>query len=296
MGMGIKKPPPGAAGGGTSSSGGKVIVATTMALEELEEETGHVCVVCGEGETYRPGEVMGCYAFCRRVGMLSGGVGSAGGHALSPGRIGGGGSGGGGLGVALGGGSEMCYTSVTHFNLIHFSCHRDATRAERSLKQPKEEWEGATLRNSQTKCNNLLPIHSASVSDEAYMHCVEQWWAHMVPVGRVDAPRCRLVAHSISNCFCCALPWKSRSRLTPRAGGESNIKMVPYLIQMANALLDARAAPQRRSYQRTLAAFTNACVAISAPGSKPAEAVAGRRRRQHSDGGGDSARGRQRHQ
>ena len=87
---------------------------------------------------------------------------------------------------------EQCYSTVTHFNVIHFACHREASRAERTMKQPKEEWEGATLRNSQTKCNNLLPMHTPSVSEEAYAICVEQWWAHLGHLGRVDAPRCKL--------------------------------------------------------------------------------------------------------
>ena len=144
---------------------GKVIVSQHVSpslMEDLEDEQGHVCVVCGEGETYRPGEVLGCYAFCKRVPLLL----QAGGPSphISPGAA----VGGGGL-------TETCYTSVSHFNIIHFSCHRDATRAERSLKQPKEEWEGATLRNSQTKCNNLLPLQGATVTDEAYAICVEQW-------------------------------------------------------------------------------------------------------------------------
>jgi hypothetical protein len=65
-------------------------------------------------------------------------------------------------------------TQVTCFKTIHFSCHREASRAERTMKQPKEEWEGATLRNSQTKCNNLFPLWGASVSEEAYAVYVEQ--------------------------------------------------------------------------------------------------------------------------
>ena len=63
--------------------------------------------------------------------------------------------------------SEKGYTTVSHFNIIHFSCHRDATRAERSMRQPKEEWDGATLRNNQTKCNNLFPMQGPQTSDEA---------------------------------------------------------------------------------------------------------------------------------
>ena len=173
MGMAVRtEPTPGGEAeeclcpGGKSPGGrSKVIVAggaSSSMMEELEEESGHVCVVCGEGETYRPGETLGTYAFCKRVPLLSEGrsVGEAE-AAVTASR------------------HDACYSSVTHFNIIHFSCHREAARAERTLKQPKEEWEGATLRNSQTKCNNLFPIWSGTVSAEAYVLGVEQWWTNL---------------------------------------------------------------------------------------------------------------------
>merc|ERR1712154_150124 len=46
------------------------------------------------------------------------------------------------------------------FNLVHFTCHRAAVRADHSAKKQKKEWEGAKLRNSGCDCNNLLPIKS----------------------------------------------------------------------------------------------------------------------------------------
>ena len=53
---------------------------------------------------------------------------------------------------------------VTHFNPIHLSCHRNAIRAENSMRKPKSEWEGASIRNSHTRCNNWFPIKSKGVS------------------------------------------------------------------------------------------------------------------------------------
>ena len=43
-----------------SGNSKNVIVADTQTalMEDLEEETGHICVVCGEGETYRAGETL----------------------------------------------------------------------------------------------------------------------------------------------------------------------------------------------------------------------------------------------
>ena len=233
-----------------SGNSKNVIVADTQTalMEDLEEETGHICVVCGEGETYRAGETLGAYCFCKRVPMPAP---LAGGSAGTPGSA----------GSLLEGASavlarhEQCYSTVTHFNVIHFACHREASRAERTMKQPKEEWEGATLRNSQTKCNNLFPFWGASVSEEAYAVYVEQWWSHLQHAGRVDGARCRLLAHDIKVMLLRFGLEESFSTYSKGGGRESNIKLLPYLVLMATFLLDARSSPQRRSYQRTLATW-----------------------------------------
>ena len=36
-------------------------------------------------------------------------------------------------------------TSVTHFTGIHLKCHMSAAKADKNMKQPKSEWEGAYL-------------------------------------------------------------------------------------------------------------------------------------------------------
>ena len=38
------------------------------------------------------------------------------------------------------------------------SCHEHASKAERKKKNPKDEWEGATVRNQHNPCNNLFPV------------------------------------------------------------------------------------------------------------------------------------------
>ena len=215
-------------------SGGKnVIVAENAAvMQELEAESGHICVVCGEGETYRKGEPLGCYCFCKRVPL------PAASSVESAPSV-----------------PEFCYTTVTHFGVIHFACHREASRAERTMKQPKEEWEGATLRNSQTKCNNLFPFWGATVSEEAYAVSVEQWWSHLQHAGRVDASRCRLLAHDIKLLLLRFALEESFSTYSKGGGRESNIKLLPYLVLMATFLLDARASPQRLEQQRALSTW-----------------------------------------
>eukprot|EP00170_Pyropia_yezoensis_P000906 contig_4141_g908 len=52
----------------------------------------------------------------------------------------------------------FAFTSVTHWNAVHPACHREAARAARSNRASRDEWEDAALRNSQTRCNNLIPL------------------------------------------------------------------------------------------------------------------------------------------
>jgi len=112
--------------------GGKIVASSKpTGLEELEDEGEWVCIVCREGFKFKPEEVMGIYAYSKRTEITFGGV---------PVR------------------QDRCFTTVTHFNLIHFSCHSEAARADRTGKRRKDEWEGARLRNSDTKCNILFPI------------------------------------------------------------------------------------------------------------------------------------------
>lgn len=50
------------------------------------------------------------------------------------------------------------HSTVSHYNLIHVSCHVAARRADAALRVAKKEWEGASLRNGNTLANNLLPV------------------------------------------------------------------------------------------------------------------------------------------
>ncbi len=43
----------------------------------------------------------------------------------------------------------------------------------------RREWEGATLRNSGTRANNLLPLRGGSVPEAAYAAAVATFWEHL---------------------------------------------------------------------------------------------------------------------
>ena len=95
---------------------------------------------------------------------------------------GGGGGGGGGEGAGKTAGAALV-TTVTPFNVIHMSCHHEAARADRSMRVPKTEWEGAALRNSRVACNSLLPLRSPTTTEERYHLGLER---HMSNLGEVS--------------------------------------------------------------------------------------------------------------
>jgi len=186
---------------------------------------------CQEGYTFKPEAILGFYTFTKRVNMNT---------------------------IPLIAGSnrqENSYSTVTHFNFIHFSCHRDATKAERTMKVPKEEWEGATLRNSQTRCNNLFPMQGPKVSDDSYSQSVEKFWSNSHRICKIDVPRFRVLAHDLKFLLLHFAKEESFSVDSKGGGRESNIKSIPFLIQMGLFLLDQKGATQRRVYEKTLSQF-----------------------------------------
>ncbi|KAK8964933.1 Auxin transport protein BIG [Platanthera guangdongensis] len=158
-----------------ASDGGERIVVSQPAIEGLEcveeEEDGLACMVCREGYNLRPNEMLGAYSYSKRVNL--GTVSSANGR------------------------GDCVYTTVSHFNIIHFLCHQEAKRADVALKNPKKEWEGATLRNNETLCNSIFPIYSPSVPVAQYARYVDQYWDNLNALGRADGSRLRLLTYDI---------------------------------------------------------------------------------------------------
>lgn len=157
--------------------------------ESMVEETGLRCVVCHEGRTLQPKELLALYTFSKKVVLPSG-------KNMSRSNIDGT-----NLLKALptkmpvnliedpfaeewfrqaleaksvvqklpvesslsaNRRSSVFVTTTSAGNAIHISCHRRAKQADRTHpKAPKSEWEGATLRNNRVKCNCILPLISS---------------------------------------------------------------------------------------------------------------------------------------
>ncbi|CAB9510970.1 Auxin transport protein BIG [Seminavis robusta] len=163
-------------------------------MENLVDEEGLVCSVCQEGRMLQPSELLGLYAYVKKVSIGADQCGSrdnidgstllrtlpnslpeslVGTHcaeqwfyplrtgadlrersAFS-------------LGSSVSSRRNSYYTTtVSAGNAIHFSCHQRARQADRNHpKAPKSEWEGAILRNSRVNCNVILPLVSSRSSD-----------------------------------------------------------------------------------------------------------------------------------
>jgi len=158
-----------------SSDGGERIVVSRPVLEGLEdvqeEEDGLACMVCREGYSLRPTDLLGAYSYSKRVNL--------------------------GVGASGSGRGECVYTTVSYFNIIHFQCHQEAKRADAALKNPKKEWDGATLRNNESLCNSLFPVRGPSVPLAQYIRFVDQHWDNLNGLGRADGSRLRLLTYDI---------------------------------------------------------------------------------------------------
>lgn len=216
-----------------------------VSMEEEEEWRGLVCMVCKEGYASQPTELLAAYCYCMK--LRSGeGFGAVPEVWMGPGA------------PARSDGLQA-WMAVSHFNLIHSSCHQAARQADSALRAPKREWEGATLRNGETLCNNLLSVKAGGVSDTVHAAAVATFMEqlHQAPYRDTQAhpttasPGSRRAQGSspssheapmqlggIVGCMACLLQrlayGESLSAESRGGGRESNARLVPYLFQLGH--------------------------------------------------------------
>ncbi|XP_077214481.1 auxin transport protein (BIG) [Tasmannia lanceolata] len=215
-----------------ASDGGERIVVSQPIIEgfeDVEEEDGLACMVCREGYSLKPNDMLGIYSYSKRVHLGVGTSGSARG--------------------------DCVYTTVSHFNIIHFQCHLEAKRADAALKNPKKEWEGATLRNNETLCNCIFPLRGPSVPLPQYARCVDQYWDNLNNLGRADGSRLRLLTYDIVLMLARFATGALFNADCKGGGKESNSRFLPFMIQMARHLLDQGSSTQRRAMAKSVMAY-----------------------------------------
>lgn len=227
-------------------------------FDNVLEETGPACVVCGDGFKSRPDEALGIYVLNRRVPVDCSIKAVLSSFKSSPNSV-----------TVLGRGSSrreaeiasgrsrssssgsssgaFCYSTVSQFNAIHISCHREATRSDRSAR--REEWEGATLRNSQTMCNNIFPIlppvtcdanstkkdSSATGALNSTSAAVDFYFSRMSALGRTSTCSHRLVLYDLGRCLIRFADGSAQvfSEHSKGGGPHSNACVIPHLVQLA---------------------------------------------------------------
>ena len=130
------------------------------------------------------------------------------------------------------------YTTVTHSNFIHLTCHQNAARADQQLKNPKNEWEGAIIRNEHSKCNNLFPLRGGNLRMDDYSNMAERYFQAQVKyVGNCDPDRVKVLQHDLKMILKRLAYEDSFSRDTHGGGPEHNMHFVPVMLQMSYQLL-----------------------------------------------------------
>lgn len=190
-------------------------------INELLEEEGLTCCICGEGFKFKPNELLGIYNYGKVTSF----------------------------------GDFTGFSSVTSFTVIHIKCHNEAVTADARLRPPKSVWEGALIRNGFSQCNCLFPILGPSNEADKYKLEVERYWKQMTRLKSVNERFKTLVLDLTSLVLKLA---KIESLSVDSGGGSTlhNLKLVVFEVQMGLFILDDT--NERSKYEDTLNYFLSA--------------------------------------
>lgn len=268
-------------------------------MENIEDETGLTCAVCQEGRTLQPSELLGLYAYVKKVSVpLSqcGGRNQIDGTTLltclpssmpasltdshaalewfpaarttgedlkdsARSSL---------SSVASSRRSTYFTTTVSAGNAIHFSCHNRARQADRNHpKAPKSEWEGASLRNSRVNCNVIMPLVSSRSSKVPLVAVDAALTEHQTAISNLLGARPKSMLWNIlHDVRFLLLRMAYGEPLNADCGGgslSSNSQLVYHQLLMADMFeKDAQVdAPEMAQHARNLSAGFLAACAIS---------------------------------
>ncbi|XP_066493904.1 E3 ubiquitin-protein ligase UBR4 [Tiliqua scincoides] len=202
--------------GMTTNEKGQVVTKTALLkqMEELIEEPGLTCCICREGYKFQPTKVLGIYTFTKRVALEE--------FENKPRK-------------------QQGYSTVSHFNIVHYDCHLAAVR----LARGREEWESAALQNANTKCNGLLPVWGPHVPESAFATCLARHNTYLQECTGQREPTYQLNVHDTKLLFLRFAMEQSFSVDTGGGGRESNIHLIPYIIHTVLYVLNTTRATSR---------------------------------------------------
>lgn len=188
------------------------LIKKKFKLEEVKDEKGITCIICQEGYQENDKDLLGIYVFVKK-------------NTMSPDKV-------------IQHSEELGYTTVTHFNCIHFKCHRNAYDADCNRKKPLREWEGAQIRNSHTKCNALFPIKGGSITESSYGQYVSEYLNNLAyNVFQVSSYKVRVMFYDLKNLLKKLAFEESFSKDSLGGGAEHNINLIPFMIHMTLTIM-----------------------------------------------------------
>uniref|UniRef100_H2YSY5 E3 ubiquitin ligase UBR4 C-terminal domain-containing protein n=1 Tax=Ciona savignyi TaxID=51511 RepID=H2YSY5_CIOSA len=198
--MAVRQKQLGALGMHTNDKGQVISKSSILQqITELVEESGLTCIICREGYKFEPKKVLGIYTYTQRC-LLE--------EFENSSR------------------KQQGYSTVSHFNVVHFDCHTAAVRMARG----REEWDSALLQNASTKCNGLLPLWGSHVPESAFASCLARHNTYIQEATGHREPNFHSTVHDLKLLLLRFAHERSFSEETGGGGRQSNIHLIPYLI------------------------------------------------------------------
>ncbi|XP_039271370.2 E3 ubiquitin-protein ligase UBR4-like [Styela clava] len=215
LAMAVREKELGALGMKTNAKG-QVVTQTPLLKQigDLVDESGLTCIICREGYKFEPKKVLGIYTFSRRCTLEE--------FENKPRK-------------------QQGYSTVSHFNVVHYDCHTSAVRAARG----REEWESAMLQNANTKCNGLLPLWGPHVLESAFATCLARHNTYLQEATGYKEPNVTSTVHDLKLLFLRFANERSFSEETGGGGPQSNIHLIPYILHMSQYVINTtRSSPR----------------------------------------------------
>uniref|UniRef100_F6VR91 E3 ubiquitin ligase UBR4 C-terminal domain-containing protein n=7 Tax=Ciona intestinalis TaxID=7719 RepID=F6VR91_CIOIN len=198
--MAVRQKQLGALGMHTNEKGQVISKSSILQqITELVEESGLTCIICREGYKFEPKKVLGIYTYTRRCPLE---------EFENKSR------------------KQQGYSTVSHFNVVHYDCHTAAVRMARG----REEWDSALLQNASTKCNGLLPMWGVHVPESAFASCLARHNTYIQEATNQREPNFHNTVHDLKLLLLRFAHERSFSEETGGGGKQSNVHLIPYLI------------------------------------------------------------------
>eukprot|EP00756_Hemistasia_phaeocysticola_P037422 Hpha_TRINITY_DN16695_c7_g2::TRINITY_DN16695_c7_g2_i3::g.182567::m.182567/K10691/UBR4, ZUBR1; E3 ubiquitin-protein ligase UBR4 len=213
-------------------------------LDSIDDEDGLACLVCREGAISKPREVLGLYVFARRVEILANAYqGKAEEFRLADlqpvSRV-------------------STYSCVTHFNAIHYTCHKEASRVDAQSRPHKSEWQGATERNLKTQCNAILPLRPPepaaaaaaagaprSAVEQQYQRLLGNWSDRLAARGGGILSAFEQSVYDVRMLMSRVVWGHSYARDSNGGNAEHNLCALPFFVQVSLSLLHSPPSPPK---------------------------------------------------